>query len=83
MGRKRRRRIASRKPPNRNLILAQVAVLVLALVILLAYRDRVGTTASLLVDAVGSEDIAVESAEGGLDSRITDLPDAGLDDDDH
>lgn len=57
---KRRTRPRRRKPPNRALQLAQIAGLVLALVMILFFRNEIASGTGKLLDVFGaSEDVTV------------------------
>jgi len=59
----RRTRRPRRKKVNQSLVFVQVAVLLVTLLIVLFFRDKVGVTASNFIDAFGaSEDIQVNDA---------------------
>lgn len=76
---RRRRRIATTRGPSRQAVILQVAVLILALIILLAYRDRAGQLAGLFFGAV-SDDVVVQEREepqgdgDGLDEAKDEQP---------
>lgn len=60
MSRRRRRPIAPRRDPNMGLTVAKIIVLLLFLLALLGFRDRVGSSASALISSFGSEDLQVQ-----------------------
>ncbi|MBA2663022.1 MAG: hypothetical protein H0U74_12060 [Bradymonadaceae bacterium] len=55
-----RRRSARRRPPNRALIASQVLMLVLMLIAILVFRDKIGTGAQSFIDAVSGPDVAID-----------------------
>ena len=66
MSRRRRYRATPRKTPNPRLIAIQIVLLLVALIAVIATRDRIGLGAGILVDSLSSEDVQVESNGGDL-----------------